>query len=111
VRLEIGVVRGAIIPVDVHEVDGAAGAVADEVLHVLQAHLPAAVGHGWSTEFSFAGERLHVLLICRNGSLDIHVGLAVEIGLIEREEVTGAGSYGCGRVGCPGTSAARVIVP
>ena len=111
VFLEVVDVRSAIVPVAIHEVDGAAGAVADEVFHVLQAHLPAAIGDGWSTEFGLAGERFHELLVGRNGSWDVHVRLAAEVGLVEGEEVTGAGSYGCGCVGCPGTSAAGVIVP
>lgn len=93
-RFEVGEVRGAVVPVDIHEVDGATRTIADEVLHVLQAHLPTAVGDGWSTKLGFAGERLHELLVGRNSGLDVHVRLAAIIGLVEGKEMTAAGGNG-----------------
>jgi hypothetical protein len=62
------------VPVDVDKVDGAARAVAHEVLEVGEAGGRAGVGDGGGAEECLAGEWLHVLLVGPHRGVDAHAG-------------------------------------
>jgi len=90
------------VPVDVDEVDGAAGAVAHEVLEVGEACGGAGVGDGGGSEECLAGEWLHILLVGPDGGVDTHAGgtTKADVWLVEGHESGSASPYG--GLGCGG---------
>ena len=89
---------------NVDEIDGAAGAVAEEPGKVGQTEGGAAVGDGGGAEEGLAGERLHVLLVCADSGIDAHAGGADEadIWLVEGHESCSASVDGGLSSGGPG---------
>jgi hypothetical protein len=93
------------VPVNVDKVDGAAGAVAHEVLEVGEACGGAGVGDGGGSEECLTGEGLHVLLVGADGGVDAHAGgsTVADVWLVEGHESGSArlyGRLGCGGPGC-----------
>lgn len=103
VALEVRGLAGSGVPVDGDEVDGAGGAGAEEALEPAEAHarVGAAVGHRRRAELGLPGILLHVGLVPRGGGLVAQVRLRGKVGLVEAEEVGGAGGDGAAGCGVP----------
>lgn len=93
-------VAGAAVPVDVEEVDLAAGALLHEVAEPGQAGGGAGVGDGRGAEFGGpAGKLLHVCVPAGDGVGRGEGGAAIieaHVGFVETEEVAGSGGDGGG---------------
>ena len=79
----------------IDEVDGAACAVAEEVLEIFQAHGvligTTSVGNGRCTNKSFASKWLHILLVVGDSRGNAHTSTSsdAEVGFVERHQCCG----------------------
>ena len=93
-----------VVPVQVDEVDLAAGAVAHEVSQICETAGRSAVGDGGGAEACLPGERHHVGFVGGDGGVDGHAGgvaVVAGVGLVEGHEGGRAGVEGGLRVGGP----------
>lgn len=86
---------------DGDEVDGAAAARLQEPAEPVEPYRPVAVADRRGSQLRLAGVRLHVLVPRLGRLLRGEIGLFRKIWFVESQQVCGASSDGCVRVGFP----------
>jgi hypothetical protein len=89
------------------EIDGAGGTVDEELFEPSEA----GVGDSRGGEFGAARERLQVRAVAGGGGGGTEVGLGGQVGLVEGEEVLGAGGDGGGGGALPGVGVIGLRAP